>query len=178
MQNVFEVPQTEVPQKKPRKKRVLTPSQKKAFVDRMRKSREERKSKKALETPKQPTTESNNIQTEISQAVEAPPKKVIKKSIEQPSQSNIKFDYSQFDNLTNNIKMLNETLYNLSRPAPPAPPSTPEPIQKVKIIDEEVPKNIQKPIPKQEVKIPIAPQPTIPEKKKVWNCRRKCFVYM
>jgi len=179
MENVFEVPQTEAPQKKPRKKRVMSEEQKKAFVARMRKSREEKKAKKASPPPKQPITESNNIQTEISQEVEAPPKKVIK---DRPVQSEIRqptIDYSHFNNLTSNIQLLNDTLLKLANPPPQPkqePPSQPKQIVENKPVEIE-PEHIDKAKEIKEVyDEPI--KATKPEKKKVWNCRRKCFVYM
>ena len=184
METVFEVPQPEVPKKKPRKKRVLTPAQKKAFVDRMRKSREERKAKKNETLAQKVVVDTPKEIVDKTQEVVDKPQKVIKKSIEQPSQSNINFDYSTFNNLTDNIKLLNETLYNLSRPAPQPkqePPPQPKQIVENKPVDI-VPqhtkdKEINQATASVTCPVPIVVPPK-PEKKKVWNCRRKCFVYI
>jgi len=165
----------------------MSEEQKKAFVARMRKSREEKKAKKTLETPKQPITESNNIQSNVSQAVEAPPKKIIKDS---PVQSEIRqptIDYSHFNNLTSNIQLLNDTLMKLANPPRPQEPKQEPPPKPKQIVENNPPQHTKekenlvenKNQASASVSCPVpVPIPPKPEKRKVWNCRRKCYVYM
>jgi hypothetical protein len=90
-------------------------------------------------------------------------------------------DYSHFHNLTNNIKLLNDTLSQLGKHTAPAP--VPVPAKPVKVIDdtyapEPVPKPVPVATPQQPKKELIVPPTPKPERRKVWNCARKCYIYM
>ena len=194
MENVFEMPQeaaASVPvvkkARKPRKP--MTPEAKKVFVERMRASRkkkleEKMKLKIAGELVGSPLAKSQDTTNKVIENVvntpeaprsEVPQNSPIKSEPRQPT-----FDYSHFNSLTNNIKLLNDTLSQLgkhSAPAPvpvPAPVSAPAPAKPVKVIDD-----APEPVPKPNNVPRTVPSPTPkPEKRKIWNCARKCYVYM
>jgi hypothetical protein len=196
MENVFEMPQeasASVPvvkkARKPRKP--MSAEAKKAFVERMRESRkkkmeEKMKLKIAGELVGSPLAKSqdttNKVVKDVVNSPENPTTKVpqnspVKAEVRQPT-----MDYSHFYNLTNNIKLLNDTLSQLGKHSAPAP--VPVPAKPVKVIDdapEPVPKpnNVPRTVPKPNNVPRTVPSPTPkPEKRKVWNCARKCYVYM
>jgi len=123
----------------------------------------------------------NVVNTPESPTTKVPQNSPVKTEVRQPT-----MDYSHFYNLTNNIKLLNETLSQLgkhSAPAPtPAPAPVPVPAKPVKVIDDTYvakPTNVPKTVPKPNNVPSTVPIPTPkPEKRKVWNCSRKCYVYM
>lgn len=200
MENVFEMPQeaaASVPvvkkARKPRKP--MTPEAKKVFVERMRASRkkkleEKMKLKIAGELVGSPLAKSqdttnkvieNVVNTPETPATKVPQNSPVKSEPRQPT-----FDYSHFNSLTNNIKLLNDTLSQLGKHSAPAPVSAPVPVpaKPVKVIDdapEPVPKpnNVPRTVPKPNNVPRTVPSPTPkPEKRKIWNCARKCYVYM
>ena len=201
MENVFEMPQeasASVPvvkkARKPRKP--MTPEAKKAFVERMRESRKKKMEEKMklkiagelVGSPLKKTETSKEIVQNVVKSPETPTTKVpqnspVKTEVRQPI-----FDYSHFNSLTDNIRILNDTLSQLGKrqepaPAPaPAPAQAHVPVKPVKVIDDTYvakPTNVPKTVPKPNNVPSTVPIPTPkPEKRKVWNCSRKCYVYM
>ena len=197
MENVFEMPQeasASVPvvkkARKPRKP--MSPEAKKAFVERMRESRKkklEEKMKlkiagelvgsplKKTETPKEIVQ--NVVKSPETPATKVPQNSPVKSEPRQPT-----FDYSHFNSLTNNIKLLNDTLSQLGKQAAPAPVPVPAPVpaKPVKVIDDTYvakPNTVPRTVPKPNNVPRTVPSPTPkPEKRKIWNCARKCYVYM
>ena len=199
MDSVFEIPKEEVvnvPVKKERKKRKpMSEEAKKAFVERMRASRKKKmedKIRKEMETssgsPLKKTETAKEIVQNVVNSPESPATKVPHNSPvkSEPRQPQPIMDYSHFHNLTDNIRILNDTLSQLgkhSAPAPtPAPSPVPVPAKPVKVIDDTYvakPTNVPKTVPKPNNVPSTVPIPTPkPEKRKVWNCSRKCYVYM
>ena len=205
MDSVFEIPKEEVvnvPVKKERKKRKpMSEEAKKAFVERMRASRKKKmedKIRKEMETssgsPLKKTETAKEIVQNVVNSPESPATKVPHNSPvkSEPRQPQPIMDYSHFHNLTDNIRILNDTLSQIGKHSAPAP--VPVPAKPVKVIDDTYvasPTNVSapEPVPKPNTVPRTVPKPnnvpsTVPvptpkpEKRKVWNCSRKCYVYM
>lgn len=186
MNSIFETPveaAAAVPEKKPRKKRVLTAEQKQAFVARMKKSREERKAAKLSTVPKEPVAKTNSVAQPIIKEISEPVAKVATKpqTVATPS-----FDYTHFNTLTDNIRQLNESIMTMNTKHVSAPIKTipvvpvaapPKPIEApVKKIEPVAATVVPKPVAPAAVSAPAAP--CRPAKKKVWNCGRRMYVYV
>ena len=204
MENVFEMPQeasASVPvvkkARKPRKP--MTPEAKKAFVERMRESRKkkmEEKIRKEMETssgsPLKKTETAKEVVKNVVNTPEAKTTKVPQNSQvkSEPRQPQPTMDYSHFYTLTDNIRILNDTISQLGKRQEPAPAPVPPPAQAkpVKVIDEAVayvakPNTVPKPVPvatPQQPKVvePVKVSAPKPEKRKVYNCARKCYQYI
>jgi len=198
MENVFEMPQEASPApvvKKARKPRKpMTPEAKKAFVERMRASRKKKMEEKMklkiagelVGSPLKKTETAKEVIKNVVNTPESPTTKVpqnspVKTEVRQPT-----MDYSHFYNLTNNIKLLNDTISQLGKRQEPAPAPAPVPAKPVKVIDDTYvakPNTVPKPVPvatPQQPKVvePVKVSAPKPEKRKIWNCARKCYVYM
>jgi hypothetical protein len=173
MNNVFEVPPVipAIKIKKERKKRIYTAEQKQKFVERMAISREIRRKKDKAD--KEALKNSQPVQikqpiTEFQQPISQP------QVPQYYQQATPQFDYSHFNNLSNNIQSLTQTLTNLRTPPPVKElPPPPPPV-----------KELPPPPPVQESPPPPPPTPEepprqiIPQKEKVWNCGLMKYVYI
>lgn len=185
MEKVFEVPAQEVKTKKPRKPRKpMSPEQKKAFVERMRASRKKKMEEKIRKEMELKQDTSNKVVKEVVDSKDNIPAKVVNNSQVKNETRQPSYDMEHFNSLTNNIKLLNETLTNLSRQSQRVsqrPQQTPKPQENkqtpIKVIDDEPSKKVEPQHKLVEEKKPEVPQPK-PDKKRVYNCRRKCYVYM
>ena len=187
MENVFEMP-PDAPAKKARKPRKpMTPEAKKIFVDRMRASRKKKMEDKIRKemggSPLVKTETANEVVNNIIKSPEAPTTKVPQNSPVKSEPRHPAFDYSHFNNLTNNIQLLNDTLTSLSKrdiernkKAMEAP---------IKAIEVAIPKAMEAPVkvmeaPVKAMEVPIKvidDSPPVRQKEKIWNCGKRCFVY-
>ena len=188
MENVFEMPKEEVvnePVKKERKKRKpMSEEAKKQFVERMRASRKKKmedKIRKEMETasgsPLKKTETSQEVIKNVINTPEAPRSEVpqnspVKTEIRQPT-----FDYSHFNNLTNNIQLLNDTLTSLSKRDIERNKKAME-VAIPKAIEVAIPKAMEAPVKAMESPIKVIDDsPPVRQKEKIWNCGKRCFVY-
>jgi hypothetical protein len=179
--------------KKRRKRKPMTDEQKKAFGQKMREARE-RKAKQMAD--KIVAEQSGNqkpgerpAETPVPEAKAKQPrakrKDTSNKIVPQNNVASLpQMDYSYFTNLNSSIVALNQTLTRLGQAREaPAPPKrqAPEPKKEATPAAKATPpqSSNQKPQenkPKQNTSSP-APS-SLPEKKKVWNIKRRCYVYI
>ena len=156
----------------------MTPEAKKIFVDRMWASRKKKLEDKIRieileEAPTHAVTKVKSVENKVAKAVVAPQPTIVTQTptIREP------VDYSHYNILSENINRLNDTLSALSRPPPPPPKA----IAKVAEVASPQPKaivEVASPPPQPKAAEPISIPVAKPEKEEVWNCRRKCYVYM
>lgn len=178
-----EAPTEVVAPKKRRKRKPMTDEQKKAFAQKMREARERKVKQMANKIVEEQSGSQKSVETPAEKPVpvakqpRAKRKDTSNKIVPQNNvASHPQMDYSYFTNLNSSIQTLNQTLTRLSQAREaPAPKKAPE-------AKKEVPAPVssnQKPQenkPKQNTSSP-APS-SIPEKKKVWNIKRRCYVYI
>ena len=181
-----EIPST--PVKKRRKRKPMTEEQKVAFREKM-KAAKERKAKALVQQMIQSQQGNPSpVATTEPVAQKSPARKVKKDTSSSISQEKITptIDYTYFDSLNNSVKTLTSTLLDLqraSRATPSAsPPKTPQvsqqggkpPPQKQTVSVQDSTNNQQ---PKKET-VRTTPPSSTPERKKVWNVKRRQFVYV
>lgn len=187
-----EAPTEVVAPKKRRKRKPMTEEQKKAFAQKMREARERKVKVMANKIVEEQS--GNRLDLEIPAEVPVPEAKAKQPRGKRKDTSNKivpqnnvashpQMDYSYFSNLNSSIQTLNQTLTRLSQAREaPAPKKAPEAKKEAPAPKKEVPVPVsshQKPQenkPKQNTSSP-APS-SIPEKKKVWNIKRRCYVYI
>ena len=186
-----EIPST--PVKKRRKRKPMTEEQKVAFREKM-KAAKERKAKALVQQMIQSQQGNPSpVSTTEPVAQKSPARKVKKDTSSSISQEKITptIDYTYFDSLNNSVKTLTSTLLDLQRASRATPSASPPkrgavaspqvsqqggkpPTQKQTVSVEDSTNNQQ---PKKET-IRTTPPSSTPERKKVWNVKRRQFVYV
>ena len=179
------------PIKKRRKRKPMTEEQKASFREKMKAAKERKAKALALEMIQSQQGNPSPVATTEPVAQKPPARKVKKDTSSSISQEKITptIDYTYFDSLNNSVKTLTSTLLDLqraSRATPSASPpksgavaspqvsqqvSTP---QKQTVSVEDSTNNQQ---PKKET-VRTTPPSSTPERKKVWNVKRRQFVYV
>ena len=189
-QAVAETPPTEAPQKKRRKRKPMTEEQKKAFGQKMREARERKAKQMADKIVAEQSVNQKSVETPAETPVpvakqhRAKRKDTSNKIVPQNNvASHPQMDYSYFSNLNSSIVALNQTLTRLSQ----AQTSADKPQQVPKKEASAPPKRQESPTQSSNQK-PQEDKPkkntssaapsSIPEKKKVWNIKRRCYVYI
>jgi len=186
-QAVAETPPTEAPQKKRRKRKPMTEEQKKAFGQKMREARERKAKQMADKIVAEQSGNPKSVETPAETPVpvakqhRAKRKDTSNKIVPQNNvASHPQMDYSYFTNLNSSIQTLTQTLTRLSQAQTSAakPQQVPKKEASAPKIEPTQSSN-QKPQedkPKQNTS--SAAPSSIPEKKKVWNIKRRCYVYI
>ncbi len=181
-----EAPTEVVAPKKRRKRKPMTEEQKKAFGQKMREAREKKAkamadkivaeqsgNRKDLERPAEVPVPEAKAKQPRARRKDTSNKIVPQNNLNSPPQ----MDYSYFTNLNSSIQTLNQTLTRLSQareaPAPKKEAHAPAPKKEAPVSSNQKPQQNK---PKNDTSSP-APS-SIPEKKKVWNIKRRCYVYI
>ena len=174
------------PIKKRRKRKPMSEEQKVAFRQKMRDAKERKAKALALEMIQSQQGNPSPVATTEPVAEKPPARKVKKDTSSSISQEKITptIDYTYFDSLNNSVKTLTSTLLDLQKAsrATSSPPKTPQvsqqggkpPPQKQTVSVQDSSNNQQ---PKKET-VSASPPSSIPERKKVWNVKRRQFVYV
>jgi len=174
------------PIKKRRKRKPMTEEQKASFREKMKAAKERKAKALALEMIQSQQGNPSPVATTEPVAQKPPARKVKKDTSSSISQEKITptIDYTYFDSLNNSVKTLTSTLLDLQRAsrATASPPKTPQvsqqggkpPPQKQTVSVQDSSNNQQ---PKKDT-VSTAPPSSTPERKKVWNVKRRQFVYV
>ena len=177
-----------VPVKKRRKRKPMTEEQKVAFRRKMKDAKERKAKALALQMIQSQKGNPSPVATTEPVAEKSPARKVKKDTSSSISQEKITptIDYTYFDSLNNSVKTLTSTLLDLQKAsratASPAKKATPQvsqqggkpPPQKQTVSVQDSTNNQQ---PKKDT-VSTAPPSSTPERKKVWNVKRRQFVYV
>jgi len=181
------------PIKKRRKRKPMTEEQKLAFREKMKAAKERKAKALALEMIQSQQGNPSPVATTEPVAQKPPARKVKKDTSSSISQEKITptIDYTYFDSLNNSVKTLTSTLLDLQKAsrATASPPKrgavatpTPQvsqqggkpPPQKQTVSVQDSSNNQQ---PKKDT-VSTTPPSSTPERKKVWNVKRRQFVYV
>ena len=180
---------TEIPSapvKKRRKRKPMTEEQKIAFRQKMKDAKERKAKALALEMIQSQKGNPSPVATTEPVAQKPPARRVKKDTSSSISQEKITptIDYTYFDSLNNSVKTLTSTLLDLQKAsrASASPPKTPQvsqqggkpPPQKPTVSVQDSTNNQQ---PKKET-VSTTPPSSTPQRKKVWNVKRRQFVYV
>ena len=182
-----EIPST--PVKKRRKRKPMTEEQKIAFRQKMKDAKERKAKALALEMIQSQKGNPSPVSTTEPVAQKSPARKVKKDTSSSISQEKITptIDYTYFDSLNNSVKTLTSTLLDLqkasrgtSSPSPPkASPQVSQqggkPQTQKQTVSVKDSTNNQR--PKKDT-VSTTPPSSTPERKKVWNVKRRQFVYV
>jgi len=174
------------PVKKRRKRKPMTEEQKIAFRQKMKDAKERKAKALALEMIQSQKGNPSPVATTEPVAQKPPARRVKKDTSSSISQEKITptIDYTYFDSLNNSVKTLTSTLLDLQKAsrATSSPPKTPQvsqqggkpPPQKPTVSVQDSTNNQQ---PKKET-VSTTPPSSTPQRKKVWNVKRRQFVYV
>ncbi len=181
------------PIKKRRKRKPMTEEQKASFREKMKAAKERKAKALALEMIQSQQGNPSPVATTEPVAQKPPARKVKKDTSSSISQEKITptIDYTYFDSLNNSVKTLTSTLLDLQKAsrataspakrgavATPTPQVSPQggipPPQKQTVSVQDSSNNQQ---PKKDT-VSTTPPSSTPERKKVWNVKRRQFVYV
>lgn len=174
------------PIKKRRKRKPMTEEQKASFREKMKAAKERKAKALALEMIQSQQGNPSPVATTEPVAQKPPARKKKIDTSSSISQEKITptIDYTYFDSLNNSVKTLTSTLLDLQRAsrATASPPKTPQvspqggkpPPQKQTVSVQDSSNNQQ---PKKDT-VSTTPPSSTPERKKVWNVKRRQFVYV
>ena len=179
------------PVKKRRKRKPMTEEQKVSFREKMKAAKERKAKALALEMIQSQKGNPSPVATTEPVAEKPPARKVKKDTSSSISQEKITptIDYTYFDSLNNSVKTLTSTLLDLQKAsrATSSPPkrgtvasATPQVSQQVSTPQKQtvsVQDSSNNQQPKKET-VSASPPSSIPERKKVWNVKRRQFVYV
>jgi len=186
-QAVAETPPTEAPQKKRRKRKPMTEEQKKAFGQKMREARERKAKQMADKIVAEQSVNPKSVETPAETPVpvakqhRAKRKDTSNKIVPQNNvASHPQMDYSYFTNLNSSIQTLTQTLTRLSQAQTSAakPQQVPKKEASAPKIEPTQSSNQKPQEDKPKQNTTSASPSSIPEKKKVWNIKRRCYVYI
>jgi hypothetical protein len=178
------------PIKKRRKRKPMTEEQKVSFREKMKAAKERKAKALALEMIQSQKGNPSPVATTEPVAQKPPARRVKKDTSSSISQEKITptIDYTYFDSLNNSVKTLTSTLLDLQRASrASATPAKAKPERASPQVSQQI-SNPQKQTvsvqdssnnqqPKKET-VSTSPPSSIPERKKVWNVKRRQFVYV
>lgn len=180
------------PIKKRRKRKPMTEEQKASFREKMKAAKERKAKALALEMIQSQQGNPSPAATTEPVAQKPPARKVKKDTSSSISQEKITptIDYTYFDSLNNSVKTLTSTLLDLQRAsrATASPPKTPQVSQRATPqVSQQVSTSQKQTVsvqdssnnqqPKKDT-VSTTPPSSTPERKKVWNVKRRQFVYV
>jgi len=179
------------PVKKRRKRKPMTEEQKIAFRQKMKDAKERKAKALALEMIQSQKGNPSPVATTEPVAQKPPARKVKKDTSSSISQEKITptIDYTYFDSLNNSVKTLTSTLLDLQKASrvTASPPKrgavaspTPQVSQQVSTPQKptvSVQDSTNNQQPKKET-VSTTPPSSTPQRKKVWNVKRRQFVYV
>ena len=172
------------PVKKRRKRKPMTEEQKIAFRQKMKDAKERKAKALALEMIQSQKGNPSPVATTEPVAQKPPARRVKKDTSSSISQEKITptIDYTYFDSLNNSVKTLTSTLLDLQKAsrASASPPKTPQVSQQVSTPQKptvSVQDSTNNQQPKKET-VSTTPPSSTPQRKKVWNVKRRQFVYV
>ncbi len=176
------------PIKKRRKRKPMTEEQKASFREKMKAAKERKAKALALEMIKSQKGNPSPVPTTEPVAQKSPARRAKKDTSSSISQEKITptIDYTYFDSLNNSVKTLTSTLLDLQKhsraTSSPSPPkrASPQVSQQVSTPQKQTVSVQDSSNNQQPKKQPVSTSPpsSTPERKKVWNVKRRQFVYV